>query len=230
MSPGRRGSRRGGLLPMYRAMRAHFGHRRWWPGDTPFEVMVGAVLTQNTNWGNVERAIANLKEADGLCPRAIGRMTLARLGRLIRPSGYYNVKARRLKAMVGWFMERYGGRVENVKGVRTARLRGELLAVPGIGPETADSILLYALGRPVFVVDAYTRRVMGRHMWLEGGEDYEEIRALFESGLPPALYNDYHAQVVAVGHHYCTPRHPRCEECPLARFPMRGGLPGGSEL
>ena len=211
------------LMEIYRALRAHFGHRRWWPAEEPFEVMVGAVLTQNTSWGNVERALANLKEAGRLSPHAIDRMTHAALARLIRPSGYFNIKARRLKNLVAWFIRAYAGRVRNIKGRHTRRLRDELLGLSGIGPETADSILLYAFGRAVFVVDAYTRRVFYRHKWLSGGEEYEQVRALFESRLPrrPSLYNDFHAQIVAVGQHYCTPRNPRCDACPLGGFAMR---------
>jgi endonuclease III related protein len=212
--------RRGSFLAMYRALRARFGHRHWWPGRTPFEVMVGAVLTQNTAWSNVEKAIANLKRAKKLSPRAIHAMDDKSLAALIRPSGYYNVKARRLKALVAWFVDNYGGRVSNTKRRSDAALREELLAVNGVGPETADSILLYALGRPVFVVDAYTRRIYQRHGWLKGGEEYDEIRAMFESNLPRslALYNDYHAQIVAAGHHYCARHDPDCGECPLGAF------------
>jgi endonuclease III related protein len=220
--------RRGNLSAMYRALRAHFGHRHWWPGDTPFEVMVGAVLTQNTSWANVEKAISSLKRAQALSPRAIGGMPPARLAGLIRSSGYYNIKAKRLGALVSWFRARLAGRPGNARGIRTETLRAELLDINGIGPETADSILLYAFGRPVFVVDAYTRRVFHRHKWLRGDEKYDEIREMFESRLPRRvpLWNDYHAQIVAVGHHYCSRREPMCAECPLRVFPLRKGYGG----
>jgi len=210
-------------MALYRALRTHFGHRHWWPGETPFEVMVGAVLTQNTNWGNVEKAILNLKSAGKLSPRGIDAMPETEIAALIRPSGYFNVKARRLKSLVRRFIEKCGGDERNFRRVPTRKLREELLDVNGVGRETADSILLYALGRRIFVVDAYTRRVFCRHGFLRGGEDYDEIRVMFESLLPRSapLYNDYHAQIVAVGKGYCAPRRPRCAGCPLGRFKPR---------
>jgi len=197
-----------------------FGPQHWWPGETPFEVMVGAVLTQNTNWGNVERAISNLKSAGMLQPQRLAACPLPMLAAMIRPSGYFNVKARRLRAFLEWLISRTrDGNPERLRGVPTKRLRPELLSVNGIGPETADSILLYALGRRTFVVDAYTRRVLSRHGLIAPEAGYEEIRALFESNLPRStkMYNEYHALLVRVGKEFCRPT-PRCETCPLRGF------------
>jgi len=230
-SPGGRGRRRRSTLrALYRKLYAHFGPQRWWPARTPFEVAVGAVLTQNTNWGNVERAIANLRAAGGLSARAMRALPLRRLERLIRPAGYFRVKAKRLRALLDWLLYECGGRLGALKSRPTAELRAGLLSVSGVGPETADSILLYALDRPVFVIDAYTRRVLARHGLAAGDEDYEVLRALFESALPRrvALYNEYHALLVAVGKHFCGTR-PRCEGCPLEGFapaPRQRGVAG----
>jgi endonuclease-3 related protein len=211
------------LMKLYRALLSHFGHRNWWPGSTPFEVMVGAVLTQNTNWANVEKAISNLKSARKLTPHAINRLSQRELAVLIRPSGYFNVKAKRLKSLVCWYVDEYRGKIENFSGVPTGKLREKLLGVYGIGEETADSILCYALGRKSFVVDAYTRRVLYRHGLIKGKESYGEIKELFESSLSKSLplYNDFHAQIVAVGNRYCAPRKPKCKDCPLNIFPVR---------
>jgi endonuclease-3 related protein len=210
---------RGTLPAYYRALRRRFGPQHWWPGETPFEVMVGAVLTQNTSWKNVERAIAALKAAGALEPRTIHAMSAPALAALIRPAGYFRVKARRLKSLVAWFVGRAGGRVERLADVPTDALRAELLQVHGVGPETADSILLYALERPVFVIDQYTWRVLSRHGWVPEETGYEEMRELMESKLKPdvPLWNDFHAQLVRVGHEFCRPT-PRCEECPLKRW------------
>lgn len=204
------------LLALYGRLRAHFGHRGWWPGRTPFEVVVGAILTQNTAWRNVERALANLRRARLLSVAGIRRVRRDRLARLIRPSGYYNQKAERLKGFIRFLDDRYGGSMAALRGEETGRLRSRLLAVRGIGPETADSIVLYAARKPVFVVDAYTRRVLVRHRYLEPELPYDEVRRFIESRLvvDVALWNDFHAQFVAVGHHHCGPR-PRCEGCPL---------------
>jgi len=205
------------LQDIYDRLRSAFGPQRWWPGETPFEVMVGAILTQNTNWANVERAIANLKEAGRLCPRKLLSLRKAHLARLIRPSGYFNIKAERLRSFLRWYMSRTGsGDVKNLRGIRTPALRQELLGVRGIGPETADSMLLYALGRRVFVVDAYTRRFLVRHELIAAGISYEKLRAFFETRLPRSkkLYNEYHALIVNLGKDICRPR-PRCDLCPL---------------
>lgn len=207
------------LLRIYHSLFRHYGHRRWWPGDTPFEVMVGAILTQNAAWSNVEKAIGNLKKEGLMAPLAMKRISLARLAQLIRPAGYFNVKARRLKHFLNFFWNRYGGSTKRMFKTSLERLRKELLEVNGIGGETADSILLYAGGKPTFVIDAYTRRVFSRHRYLQGDEDYETLRSWFMKLLPrdSRLYNDYHAQIVQVGKDYCR-KIPRCESCPLKSF------------
>lgn len=198
---------------MYEAL----GPQKWWPGESPVEIIVGAILTQNTNWGNVERAIANLKAAGLLDWSALHRIDASRLAELIRPAGYFNVKARRLKNFVDWLWRRYEGDLSRLAVIDQGRLREELLTINGVGPETADSILLYALDRPSFVVDAYTARIMRRHGMTFSG--YDELQAIFEDHLPrePALFNEYHALIVAVGKDFCRPK-ARCETCPLRRF------------
>ena len=186
---------------------------------------MGAILTQNTAWGNVEHALAALRSRRLLTPARLDSISARRLALLIRASGYFRVKALRLKSFLAYLKRRSGGSLRRMSRAPLEPLRHELLAVPGIGPETADSILLYALGRPVFVVVAYTRRVLFRHRLSGRGADYEEIRAFFERHLPsdPQLFNEYHALLVAVGKHYCGSR-PRCDECPL-RFDLRGKPP-----
>ena len=205
------------LLDIYNALYSHYGPQHWWPGDTPFEVMVGAVLTQNTNWGNVERAIVNLKDADKLSPEAINYMSEAELAELIRPSGYYNIKAKRLKAFVRYFVERYEGSVERMKREDCTKLRREVLAVNGIGPETADSILLYALDCPTFVVDAYTKRIFSRHGFFSETADYHEVQQFFMDHLPKdaRLYNEYHALIVKLAKDRCIKKAGKCELCVL---------------
>jgi endonuclease III related protein len=189
----------------------------WWPARTRFEVIIGAILTQNTAWTNVERAIANLRRARLLTPAAIEQVSSARLARLVRPSGYFRQKAKKLKAFVRFLRERHGGSLAAMFRVPTAELRRQLLAVHGIGPETADSILLYAGNHPVFVVDAYTHRILGRHQITDGKPDYESVRSLMEANLPRDvnLYNEFHALIVNVGKNWCRKSRPRCEECPL---------------
>ncbi|MFO8006647.1 MAG: endonuclease III domain-containing protein [Candidatus Brocadiia bacterium] len=203
------------LTELYEALRERFGHRGWWPGETPFEVMVGAILTQRTNWSNAEKAIAILREAGALEPRVLASLEPERLHELVRPAGYYRQKSARLGRLAGWLVDRAEGSVEALADVSTEELREELLALRGIGPETADSILLYALERPVFVVDTYTMRVVVRHGLLDPDAGYYELRDLFTSALPRdvALYEDYHAQLVELGKRFCRSR-PRCEGCP----------------
>ncbi len=205
------------VIELYERLLAAHGHLDWWPGDSPFEVMIGAILTQNTAWRNVEKAIGNLKAAGVLSPRAILTLPVGELAELVRPSGYYNQKAERLGILAGYFIERYGGRVSRMKRRGLFELREELLSLKGVGPETADSILLYALEKPIFVVDAYTRRLVVRHGFLpENSATYGEIQDFFMERLPPdvLLYNDFHAQIVRVGHDHCGPA-PRCGGCPL---------------
>lgn len=208
-------------LRVHDTLLAAFGPQYWWPGETPFEVMVGAVLTQNTAWTNVERAIANLKAADALACPAILDMPAPALAELIRPAGFFNVKSQRLRALCA-FLRDEGVEAMPERLAQSAplpHLRHKLLAVHGVGEETADSILLYALGLPSFVVDAYTRRVFTRLGLLAGGEPYGQIQALFQRHLPAslALYNEYHALIVRLGKDFCRPR-PRCGGCPLADF------------
>jgi len=169
------------LTEIYQLLYERFGPQRWWPGETQFEIIVGAILTQNTSWANVEKAIANLKSADRLTPEALHALDHTQLGELIRPAGYFNIKAKRLMSFLKWFFEDYNGRLEDLEGVNTYQLRAELLSVKGIGPETADSILLYAFDRSVFVVDAYTARVATRHHLIEPDAAYEQLQDLFGS-------------------------------------------------
>lgn len=192
------------------------GPQGWWPGRTRFEVIVGAILTQNTAWTNVARAIANLRQARVLTPKALVALPAPKLARLVQPSGYYRTKAARVKRFLRFLRARYALNLSRMFAERPSKLREELLAVSGIGPETADSILLYAGGVPVFVVDAYTRRILGRHGLIRADATYDAVQALFTENLPPdpALYNEYHALLVAVGKDFCRPL-PRCARCPL---------------
>jgi endonuclease-3 related protein len=208
------------LTEIYQLLFDHFGPQRWWPGETQFEIVIGAILTQNTSWANVERAIANLKSADLLSPERLHHLDLTQLGELIRPAGYYNIKAKRLINFVNWLFDNYDGQLTNLENLDTTRLRAELLAISGIGRETADSILLYAFNRPIFVVDAYTARVVFRHRLITPEADYEQIRELFQSNLPQdiQLFNEYHALLVRVGKEFCRPK-ARCAGCPLEKLP-----------
>ena len=206
------------LAEIFHRLDQRFGPQHWWPGETPFEVMVGAILTQNTNWANVERAIANLKEAGALSPEGMSALSPEELAGLIRPSGYYNIKAGRLRNLLELIQGRWGGDLAGLLAQPAAALREQLLSVKGIGPETADSIILYAAGQPVFVVDAYTHRILFRHGLVPEECGYDEMQELFHQGLEPdpALFNQYHALIVRVGKEFCSPRKPRCENCPLA--------------
>ena len=210
------------LLEIYARLRGFFGPQHWWPGETPFEVAVGAILTQNTSWTNVAKAIANLKAAGALDPLKLHVMEPEQLELLIRPAGYFRVKAKRLKNFIAWLCDRYGGDLKNLEPINTTRLREELLSISGIGPETADSILLYALNRPIFVVDTYTARVMVRHGLIGPDLDYQSLQDLFMSNLEPdvALFNEFHALLVMAGKDYCKPR-PKCPPCPLDFLPHR---------
>lgn len=187
------------LLTLYQRLLDAYGEQHWWPGESRFEVLVGAVLTQNTAWTNVKMAIAVLRDAGALQADAINALPVRRLAALIRSSGTFNIKAVRLHNLCRWFTG--GGGFPGLEPLSTAQLRGELLAINGIGPETADVILLYAFGRPVFVIDAYTRRLLLALRLITGDEGYETLRALFESRLPPdpALFNQYHALIVRHG-------------------------------
>lgn len=208
------------LLQIYNLLSDRFGPQHWWPGDTPFEVAVGAILTQNTNWSNVEKALDNLKQAGCFSAAQLYALPQERLAEHIRPAGYFRRKAERLRHFLTWLCEEYGADLSNLASLSTASLREDLLAIKGIGPETADSILLYALERPSFVVDTYTARIAVRHGLIEPPFDYHNLQALFVDHLPQevALYNEYHALIVATGKHFCKPK-PRCEGCPLSELP-----------
>jgi endonuclease III related protein len=211
------------LRAIYDALLDEHGPLGWWPGRTAFEIVVGAILTQNTSWKNVEKAIASLRARGWLGTRAMARVREEELAEAIRASGYFRQKARKLRHFLDWLDERHGGSLARAGRLPTEELRSELLGIWGIGPETADSILLYVFGRPVFVVDAYTQRLLSRH-GLHPVAPYEEVRAFLERRVPPSvpLYNDFHAQIVWVGNRYCRAT-PRCEICPLRRFLPRGG-------
>jgi len=208
------------LTEIYQLLFSCFGPQHWWPGETRFEIITGAILTQNTNWSNVERAIANLKSVGCLRPEKIHTIDISKLAELIRPAGYYQVKAKRLKNFVDWLFKNYEGQITNLEHTDTERLRAELLAIKGVGPETADSILLYAFGRSVFVVDAYTARVAYRHRLIGPEADYEQLRELFQSNLPEdiQLFNEFHALLVRLGKEFCKPK-AKCMGCPLENLP-----------
>jgi len=204
------------LTVIYQTLYNHFGPQHWWPGETPFEIAVGAVLTQNTNWGNVEKAINNLKRSGALEANTLHNMPHAKLAALIKPAGYFNIKAKRLKHFLAFLANNFSGVIEGMKDEDLHRLRHRLLEVNGIGPETADSILLYALDKPIFVIDAYTKRVLTRHNIMPENATYHEMQEFFHRNLPAdaALYNEYHALFVMTGKHYCKPK-PGCRGCPL---------------
>ncbi len=205
------------LGPYYDALLAAHGPQHWWPGRSPFEIIVGALLVQNTSWTNVAPAIENLRRERLLTPSAVARVPVPRLQRLIRSSGYFRQKTKKLKAFVHFLGHAYQGSLAKMFHAPMLTLRAQLLAVHGIGPETADSILLYAANHPVFVVDAYTRRMLERHGLAHPNLSYEQVRQLFECSVPPdaALYNEFHALIVHTGKNFCRPREPRCGECPL---------------
>jgi endonuclease-3 related protein len=200
------------LLSIYETLRAHYGELHWWPARTPFEVMVGAVLTQNTAWSNVEKAIAGFGEK--LSPEFVADAGLAELTEIIRPAGFFNQKAAYLKAVTAWYAG-YGYDVQTVQKEPLAKLRAELLSTKGVGQETADSILLYAFGFPTFVVDAYTVRLCGRYP-IPAGKSYSAVKAYFEGNLPKSaeVYNDFHAQIVINAKEHCRKK-PLCGGCPL---------------
>ncbi len=212
------------LRRMYQAMLERLGPQRWWPADTPFEVVVGAILTQNTNWTNVERSIDNMKARDALSTEALHRLSIHELATLIRPAGYFNIKAKRLKAFLNHLFDLYGGDLEKMFRKRTHHLREELLSINGVGEETADSMILYAAEKPLFVVDAYTKRILSRHGLADEDATYREVQSLFMDNLPhdTELFNEYHALLVKVGKEYCKKRHPLCRGCPLEEFLPHG--------
>jgi len=201
-----------------------YGPQYWWPGDSPFEIIVGAILTQNTNWSNVEKAIANLKNAALLSPEGLGRTGTEQLAELIRPSGYFNIKAKRLKSFIDFLFERFDGNLDAMFALHTKKIRRALLEVNGIGPETADSILLYAGNYPVFVIDAYTKRIFSRLGILHEEHAYHQAQDYFMTHLEKngSLFNEYHALIVKHGKEHCRTK-PRCNNCPLLDSPCAFG-------
>ncbi len=201
----------------YRLLYDYFGPQDWWPGDTPFEIMVGAILTQNTNWSNVKKAIHNLKSEDLLSYQTLSRISVDEIAQLIRPAGYYNLKARRLRNLLDMVTAIYDGDLESFLEDDLGAARENLLSVKGVGQETADSILLYACGHPVFVVDMYTHRVFSRHNMVEEETDYTTIQKVFLDNLPKnmQMYNEFHALIVRVAVTFCKKTKPLCEKCPL---------------
>ncbi|MFA5367514.1 MAG: endonuclease III domain-containing protein [Dehalococcoidia bacterium] len=206
------------LTDIYNRLFDRYGPQHWWPGETPFEVVIGAILTQSTAWTNVEKAIANLKSSDVLAPESLHSISIDDLATLVRPSGYYNAKALKIKAFIGRLHDRYEGNLECLFKLDTASLRHELLSIHGVGPETADSILLYAAHRPVFVIDAYTKRIFSRLGIASANDSYELCQRLFMGNLPhdEGLFNEYHALLVRHGKDVCR-KTPKCENCCLAQ-------------
>jgi len=205
------------LLKIYKSLYNYFGPLNWWPGDTPFEIMVGAILTQNTSWSNAEKAINNLKKENLLEPRKLYRINQEGLAQLIKPSGYYNIKAQRLKNFVNLFVNDFEGSAEKMFSGDGRELRKKLLKVNGIGPETADSILLYAGKKVFFVVDAYTKRIFSRHKLISKDSTYYQIQEFFNQNLDRdvELFNEFHAQIVMLGKTICTSKNPDCAKCPI---------------
>jgi len=208
------------LLDIYNRLYERYGPQHWWPGETQFEIIVGAILTQNTSWKNVEKAITNLKDAGSLTPEQLHALPIGQLAELIRPAGYFNIKSQRLKHFLDWLFEKHDGTLESLEDLPLSTLREQLLAIKGIGPETADSICLYGFNKPVFVVDAYTARIFGRHGMIEAPSGYEQIQELFHGGLKhdATLFNEFHALIVQVGKEHCK-RKPICDGCPLEDLP-----------
>ncbi|HNR66366.1 MAG TPA: endonuclease III domain-containing protein [Atribacterota bacterium] len=208
------------LYSMHQVLLEFYGSLHWWPGESSLEIMVGAILTQNTNWQNVSKAIEKMKEEGLLEVTALFHMDEKSLGKIIKSCGYYNLKARRLKNFINFFYRNYGGSVERLFSVDWKILREELLKINGIGPETADSILLYAGNKPIFVVDAYTRRIFHRHNYFSFKASYQEIQHFFMVHLPQdhSVYNEFHAQLVMLGKDFCNKNNPLCSQCPLSPF------------
>lgn len=220
------------FLEVYRRLADDYGPQQWWPAKTSFEVVVGAILTQNTAWTNVERAVAALDRAGGLTPEGLGGLERSALEGLIRPAGFFRQKAERLQAFVAYLQRHYEGSLTKYLGGEIDAVRRELLAQSGIGPETADAILLYAGGHPSFVVDAYTRRLFQRLGQLRGDEDYRTVRALFMARLPAeaALFNEYHALIVVHCKRRCRKSRPLCTACPLLALCHRPQLPADASV
>jgi len=209
------------LNDIYEKLYTYFGPQNWWPADTPFEVCVGAILTQNASWKNVKKTIENLKKKNLLDPFKLYDIPLNTLAQIIKPSGFYNIKAKRLKDFVKFLVEKYKGNLEELFSKGLYEAREELLSLKGLGKETVDSILLYAGNFPIFVVDVYTYRILNRHYLIPEETTYDEIQALFMENLPhdPKLFNEFHALLVACGKNFCKKRNPSCTPCPLNHLP-----------
>ena len=206
------------ITKIYDKLDKHFGDLKWWPAETAFEVMVGAVLTQNTAWTNVEKAIRNMKKEGFLKgPGVLARSRENRIAKAIKPSGYYNIKAKRLKALCCFLEDECHGEISRLRSQESRTIRKKLLSVNGIGPETADSMLLYALGKPVFVVDTYTKRIFSRHGILPEDSAYDEVQMLAHKAFPKDVkkLNQFHALLVEAAKNFCKKSKPLCEECPL---------------
>lgn len=204
------------LIKIYKKLLRCFGPQHWWPGETVLEIIIGAILTQNTSWKNVEKAINKLKSKNILNYPSLKKITEEKLAVYITSSGYYRIKARRIKSFLGFLEKKYKGKIYNLKRIKLEKLRKELLSINGIGPETADSILLYALNKPIFVIDAYTKRIFSRHNFMSHNVSYETAQRFFMQNLPKDifLYNEFHALIVKVGNIYCK-KTPECVKCPL---------------
>ena len=207
------------LMELYRLLFAAFGPQGWWPAETVVEMMVGAILTQNTSWNNVEKAIRNLNNEGILSVKGLGLMSLSALAETIRPAGYYNLKAKRLKNLLNLIENKYSGDIDTLFSLDTENLRKELLSVKGIGMETADSIILYGAERPLFVVDTYTHRILTRHTLIEGEAHYSDMQSFFMDNLPHdvELFKEFHALLVRTGKVFCK-KNPLCDACPLEHF------------
>ncbi len=218
----------GELLPRYYSvLRARFGPQQWWPARTRLEVILGAILTQNTTWHNATLALRNLRKAGLLSWQALRRACLSGLEACVRPSGFYRQKARTIRDFVDWLSREHAGSLDRLFSLPTDELRRRLLDLRGLGPETVDAIILYAVERPLFVADAYTRRVLARHGFVSEVADYHQTQDFLHAHLPPdaSLFNEFHALLVAVGKKHCKPRSPKCAGCPLEEF-----LPGGGAV
>jgi endonuclease III related protein len=207
------------LLAIYKILFSEYGNRNWWPADTPFEVIIGAILTQNVSWNNVEKAINNLKNEEILTPEKLHKTEVSKIALLIKPSRFYNQKARKIKNFMSFFIDKYEGNISKMSKDDTIILRKNLLQIPGLGEETVDSILLYACDKPIFVVDAYTKRIFSRYGIIDDDSTYGITQAFFMENLPGdiELYNDFHAQIVHLGNKICK-THPKCEYCPIRKI------------
>jgi len=204
------------LMSIYSLMLNHFGNLNWWPGETDFEIIIGAILTQNTSWTNVEKSISLIKGKGLMNPKALYDLPTDELAQLVRSSGYFNQKAKKIKRFLSFFHDLYEFHMDKMKSVPAGSMREQLLAINGIGPETADSIMLYALSKPVFVVDAYTKRIFSRHGFFSQNTSYHDVQDFFESNLDKdiQLFNEYHALIVNTGKYFCSKK-PKCHMCPL---------------